>query len=185
MIHPLVPLLEKECGYDVTTPSGSERLAYDIESKTGERLSRQTIQRITGVIETDGTPRRATMDIIARYLGFPDAPALNHFMTYGTSAFKRVPGLITINELEVGDTVELAWSPDRRLTLEYLDSGEMLVVSAENSKLAPGDRLTILQVMKGYPLLVKNVVRDGLSLGEYSAAPESGLTHVDVIPAAK
>lgn len=179
----LIALLEKQCGHDVTTPSGSERLAYDIESKTGERLSRQTIQRITGVIETEGNPRRTTMDIIARYLGFVNYPALKHFITSGTSAFKRVPGLITINELEVGDTVELAWSPDRRLTLECLDSGEMLVVSAENSKLAVGDRLTILQIMKGYPLLVKNVVRDGRSLGEYSAAPESGLTHVVVNPA--
>ncbi|MDE5807494.1 MAG: hypothetical protein K2H76_05205, partial [Muribaculaceae bacterium] len=63
-------LLSKQANCDVTTPHGANILRNDIEARTGENLSINTIKRIVGVIKSDSSPRLSTRDILARYLGF-------------------------------------------------------------------------------------------------------------------
>ncbi len=57
---------------DVTTPAGASVLALDIEKKTGCCLGLNTVKRLVGVIPSDVTPRRTTLNVLANYLGYPD-----------------------------------------------------------------------------------------------------------------
>lgn len=65
-----------KAGFDVTTAAGATMLANDIESKTGERLAANTIKRLVGVIPYNNKPRITTLNIIARYLGWPSWESL-------------------------------------------------------------------------------------------------------------
>lgn len=188
MREAIINLLSKKAGRDVRTPYGSDWLCQDIIATTGERISVNTVKRLTGVLTTGPDSSRihargTTLEIIARYLGFADFRTLQQSLEGASSHFRQADGLISISELPAGSTVEIGWEPNRLLTLRRLPSGAMLVEKAANSKLAPGDLLTLSQIMAGYPLLVKEVVRSGQSLGPYTAAPESGLTYVAVNPA--
>lgn len=185
MREAIIDLLTKKAGRDVTTASGSSWLRQDIIVATGEYISLNTVKRLTGVLTTGADAselhiRPSTLDIIARYLGFKDNNDLQCCLTDGTSQFRKADGLIDVEELPVGSTTVIRWSPDRELVLRRLESAEMLVEQARNSKLKVGDLLRIAQIMNGYPLIVKDVIRNGQSLGPYTAAPEYGVTFVGI-----
>lgn len=177
----IIEMLARKAGRDVRTPAASDWLQKDILTVTGQTLSVQTVKRMTGVLRTESSPSRTSLDIIARYLGFEDYPAVERSLLHGVSDFKRDEGLVEIDRLPSGARLELRWSPDRRIVLTRTESGTCLVTEAENSKLRVGDCLTLTQVMEGYPLNVREVVRNGESLGPYTAAPEYGLSFVRLL----
>lgn len=176
-----IRLLELKCGFLVNTPVGAERLAADIESVTGERLSVNTVKRLTGVIESDVKPRVFTLDLIARYLGFDSRLSLEIYIGYGSSSFGKTGKITDVSRLAPGKRLLLAWAPGRRVVLEHLGDTRCRVVESENSKLLAGDLLTLRQVAPGFPLLVADVERNGEDLGPYSAARETGLSRAEVL----
>lgn len=181
----LIDLLSKKAGRDVKTAFGSNWLRQDIVKVTGEDIGLNTVKRLTGVLSSGSDSsqfhaRTDTMDIVARYLGFINYRDLQHYIASGSSQFKKADGLVVMDEQPVGTTVVIRWSPDREIILRRIDSGEYLVESSANSKLRVGDCLKIAQTMAGYPLIVKEVVREGHALGPYTAAPELGVTFVAV-----
>ena len=185
MKEAIIDLLTKKAGRDVTTASGSAWLLQDIIVVTGEQISLNTVKRLTGVLPTgpDSSQlhlRDTTLNIIASYLGFKDYNDLQCYLADGTSQFRKADGLIDVEELPIGSTIVIRWSPDRELVLRRLDSGEMLVEKASNSQLRVSDRLRIAQIMNGYPLIAKEVIRNGQSLGPFTAAPDYGVTFVGI-----
>lgn len=177
----IIDLLARKAARDVRIPAGSDWLQKDILTVTGEHLSLQTVKRMTGVLQSETTPSRTSLDIIARYLGFEDYPAVEQALSRGVSDFKSDEGLVEIDMLPADTCLELRWSPDRRIILRRLPSGQCQVEESENSKLRVGDLLKISQLTQGYPLNVREVIRGGESLGPYTAAPEYGLTFVRIL----
>ena len=175
----MLKMLAHKAGRDVMTASGSEWLCNDIVSATREPISPNTVKRLTGVIGGgEHSPSRQTLDIIARYLGFEDYRALERHILSGTSAFQAAEGLVDVLKLAAGSRLVIRWSPDREIRLLKIASGECLVERAANSKLHEGDRLELVQVMVGYPLIINEVIRNNESLGPYTASPEYGVTYV-------
>ncbi len=181
----ITDLFEKKTGINPRTPSGCNWISQDIEARTGEPVSLNTIKRITGVI-SDGNageyrPRRSTLDIIARYLGYKDFDKLcQQVGDYNPSDFTKPEGLIDTSELKEGTELNLRWAPDRELGIRHLGKGLFKVIYSKNSKLQAEDRLLISQIMVGQPLLVKEVIRGESALGYYTAALEYGLTYAEV-----
>ncbi|MDE7414003.1 MAG: hypothetical protein K2N05_09510 [Muribaculaceae bacterium] len=181
----LINLLKERAGCDVTTPAGSEWLCKDIEVRTGQRLSVNTVKRLSGVIDSDEDnnnihARRSTMDIISQYLGFRDYVALHSFLEQGSSSFRTKKDIVEMSELPVGARVVLGWALDREISVVHEGDGCYRVCTSKKSKLMEGDRLFIHNVMKGYPLYVRNVIRNGESLGNYTAAMEYGVAFVRI-----
>ena len=177
----IIRRLQMKVGTDVSTASGSEKLRHDIESATGLHLSLNTIKRLTGVIPYDNEPRRDTLDILARYLGFGSWKLLLADMEDTVSLLDRVPGALYAADLPAGAMVQVAWAPGRRITLRKLHGGDFSVESAENSKLLAGDVLSFTMIARGLPFLVSEVRRNGKCLGAYSAALEFGVESVAVL----
>ncbi len=174
----IISMLKKKAGYDVTTPAGATRLSLDIETATGQRLGLTTIKRITGIIPYDNTPRASTLDILARYLGFNSWDALAEELNRQISGFGGESPFIDLANQPVGTELSLSWEPDRRIRIRHEGEGFYLVKEAANSKLLPADRLTLSQIAWNFPLVVKEVEREGKKLGCYRAAPTTGITQI-------
>lgn len=176
----LLRLLSAKAGCDVTTPHGAERLRNDIQKETGERLSVNTVKRLTGVIPYEGHPRLSTLEILARYLGFPTLEALRGAAEGNISGFSIPENFIDASALATGALLRMEWAPDRRIAVRHLGEGSYEIVEAENSKLRRGDILALGYVAEGYPLMVREVRRGEDNMGPYTAAADGGLTKVEI-----
>ena len=66
----LLELVKKEYGRDISTTTDFESLSVIIEKKTGELLSSSTLKRLYGYVSLRPIPRKSTLDILARYVGW-------------------------------------------------------------------------------------------------------------------
>lgn len=171
----VIDMLSEKCGCDVSTPAGATALAIDIESKTGERLAPNTLKRLVGVIDYPNAPRITTLDIIARYLGYPSWEHLQAVLNHGSSFFGNLYTFVEVSELDPGTEIYFRWEPNREITLRHQKDGKCEVVEVANSKLSAGDILELTQLAEGFPFYVKDVIRGEEHLGAYNAASELGI----------
>ncbi len=59
--------------------------------------------------------------------------------------------------------------------MRYKGNGTFLVQESAGSKLLAGDIVTLSHIVKGYPLLVSQVVRGGENLGHFTAGKSQGV----------
>ncbi|MBR1889600.1 MAG: hypothetical protein IJ816_03120 [Alloprevotella sp.] len=171
-------LLRQKSGLDLRLPSDAERLALDIESVTGEHIGTNTLKRLLGFISDEREPRLTTLDILARYLDYPDWPTLYALERNSNSDFSRRADEIRSDGLSVGAEIRLGYLPDRHLLLQHMGKGRFCVVKSENGKLKEHDEIEVAHFVKGYPLIVSHVWRDGADLGSFTAGRTSGLTEL-------
>ncbi len=176
----IIQYLSNRCGRDVTTPAGSTALAYDIEAKTGHLLSTNTIKRLVGILPYNFVPRSSTLSIIAEYLGFSSWEMFLETINDNVSDFNVDNPFIEVKDLEAGTEIEFSWEPDRDIKLLHQGGGWCEVIEVTNSKLAMGDRLLLVQLAEGYPLIAKEVIRNGESLGSYTSAKTKGISNIQI-----
>lgn len=176
----IIKYLSDKCGCDVTTPSGATILANDIESKTGERLTPNTIKRLVGILRYDNAPRDTTLAIIAKYLGFTSWKLFVEHVNNRLSDFSAENPFVEVAGLPEGSLISFSWEPDRTIKLIHCGSGGCRVVDVANSKLLKDDRVAITQLANGYPFMAKEVIRSGQSLGSYIAAKITGISNLKV-----
>ncbi len=175
-----ISYLNMKAGCDVTTPAGATILSHDIESKTGERLSANTIKRLTGVIEYQNKPRISTLNIIARYLGHSSWEGFERALKKGSSIFGDFYPFVEICKLKKDALLSFRWDPDREITLRHTQGCKCEVMRSVNSKLMPGDQLVMSQLAERFPFYVKDVVRGSEHLGSYCAATETGISDLKI-----
>lgn len=183
MLTPVIQqLLEKRLGHDIRYPSDCERLAIDIANTTNQNIGVTTLKRLLGFIEDVKEPRLSTLDIIACYLGYRNYDVLLQQLTdvNNSSSFTKVEEL-SAKDLIVGQQVEFEYSPDRQIRVIYVGDSLFEVQESRNSKLERGDILEVYHFIINYPLLITNVARNGVNLGQYTAGKISGLTSISVI----
>ena len=171
----IISLLREKSGNDIRLSRDCELLALDIESVTGEHIGVNTMKRLLGFIADERTPRTTTLDVIARYLGYADWEALRlHDADMSNSAFDDRDEYLACNMVS-GQRLVITYPPNRMLTIEHLDDNHFQVIASENSKLREGDLLTLSHIVRHYPLLVSEVIRDGKSLGAFTAGKAQGI----------
>ena len=168
-------LLRQKSKKDFRQSADCDYLALDIESVTGEHIGVNTLKRLLGFINDEREPRIFTLDVIARYLGFDNWDVLSIYDNKSNSSFESSSEEIRVSELSEGQCVQISYLPDRRLVMAYQGNGHFLVQLSENSKLLVGDELTLTHIVQGYPLLVTEVIRDGKSLGPFTAGKAQGI----------
>ena len=175
-------MIEK-LGRTLESPSDFEYLSEQIQKATGEYLSPTTLKRLFGYIPQDGTPRKGTLSIVARYAGYAGWQDYTSKQQVESDfvAGERVDS----RDLSVGAKVRLAWMPDRECVVEHLGDSAFLVLSSANAKLRIGDRFRASHFIVGQPLTATDVVtvraRDNEELNVYVAGAKSGLTAVEVM----
>lgn len=177
----VIKLLELKIGSRLNSPAAAERLSLDILSTTGERLSANTLKRLAGLLPYSCNPRVQTLDILAAYLGFGSWGMLQRYISDEISGFGKSARGIYANDLRPGNRLELFWSPGRRVVIEFQGDDIFVVMESEGAKIIKNDILHIRHLVKGFPLMASEVERGGKSLGNYTAAAESGLERIELI----
>lgn len=177
----IIELLKEKSGNQLRQPSDCENLSLDIESKTRVRIGATTLKRLLGFAHDERTPHASTLDAIAHYLGYAHWEELLLIEDKGNSGFSTSDEEIRSVELQPDVHVEITYLPDRRVVMQYLGNQRYRIVESENSKLQKGDELEIQNFVLHHPLLVLNVLREGESLGQFTAGRVSGLTSVKVL----
>ena len=179
----VVERLSERAGYPVDTPRGCENLHLDIQTalnlEAHECPSVNTLKRITGVLAYKGNPRRSTLDILARYIGYKNWPAMyNDITDYRCSGFNRPVTCYDMKELPTDTKVGIKWSPDRSLNLRHIGKGEYVVEKIRNGSLRVGDHVWLSQLVLRFPFFAKKVVRNNNNLGTYVSAQEWGIEQI-------
>ena len=168
-------LLKQKSCRDFRISADCEYLALDIESVTGEHIGVNTLKRLLGFINDEREPRVSTLDVIARYLGFENWDVLKIHDDRSNSSFESSAEEIRVNELSVGQCVQISYLPDRQIEIAYLGEMHFHVRKSLNSKLKIGDEIILNHIVQGYPLLVGDVIREGKSLGSFTAGKAQGI----------
>ena len=177
----VIELLKRKSGNDLRLPADCELLSLDIQGKTGVRIGATTLKRLLGFAQDERTPHASTLDAIARYLGYAHWEELAKIEDQGNSDFNSSDDEVRSADLQVGKVVEIAYLPDRVVTLRYLGNNRYKVEQSQNSKLQADDEVEILNFVLHHPLLVVQVWRNGESLGQFTAGRVSGLSSIKVL----
>ena len=120
-------------------------------------------------------PRLTTLDPLAQYIGHADYKDFVCWLKNSTlcnSSFFMADQL-TSSQLTAGTELVIGWSPNRMLTLRYLGESLYEVATTENRV-----RFVTGCFIKGQPLLLPYVERDGARTMPFVAGRHGGLTVV-------
>lgn len=182
MLSPVIKkLLENRLGKDIRYSSDIEHLSFDIEKETTQRIGVNTIKRLLGLIEGVKEPRLYTLDTIARYLEHKNWDELLESLDQsGNSSFSSIEE-IDIQTLNTGDKIKFTYSPDRVVTVGYIEKNRFTVLDSLNSKLLPDDLIEVNHLVLNYPLIISNVIRNDVSMGKFTAGKISGITSLSIL----
>ena len=172
----IIKLIEAKFKQQINSSASCERLALDIESVTNEKLGFTTLKRLLGFTSEQATPRHSTLDILAKYLGFNSYDELEaHINKKGDSDFNNKVETIYPSQLLDKNEIVISYSPNRHLKLKHITDDEFVVLESINGSLKQGDRIFVDSFTSGLPLIVKDVIRNGESLGRYVAGKNFGI----------
>ena len=127
--------------------------------------------------------RPSTLDILARFTGFPDWETFvsDYCEVESVQSSHRVVGeSLFAKDLSVGDNVEIRWNPNRRLLLNYLGGNIFTITESENAKLKAGDRFLCQRFILNQPLFV-DVLSDDGQTAVFVMGNKGGLTSLTLL----
>ena len=177
-IEELKLLVEQKYGKALSTTTDFEEFSLHLHMAKGKSISASTMKRIYGYVGDDHKPRVSTLDTLAQYVGHADFKAfvlwLKRSTRYNSSFF--MADQLTSSSLAIGTEIVVGWSPNRMLTLRYVGNSTYEVEKAENSKLLPGDRFVTGCFIKGQPLYLPYIDRDGEHTLPFVAGRNGGIS---------
>ena len=175
----LIKEVSAKFGTKISTPTDFTTLVNDIESVTGEQVSESTLKRIWGYVRCESKPSSSVLNILSHYIGRKSFRNLC-LELQETSGFIEVDKVLSA-ELDKGATVILKWMPDRVVEVEHLDGYSFIIRDSGTSKrLREGDMFDVIEFIKGHPLYISGLMRDGKVLPTYVAGKAMGLTGIEV-----
>lgn len=179
----LMSLVERKFHKNIETSTDFHSLSLEIEDETNERISASTLKRIWGYVNMAPTPRPATLDILAKYISHKDYKTFcdNLRNSKALQSMFFTADFINTGGLEPDARIEIGWDPDRIVTLRHLGDGFFEVESSQNSKLEAGDRFEAAAFIKGSPLYISRILRNGEYTPSYIAGRQGGLKHLKTL----
>ena len=179
----LLELVEKQYGRKLSTTTDFESLSVIIEKATGDLLSSSTIKRLYGYVSLNTVPRKTTLDILSRFIGNRDYETFRISLSNDPQFSSRFfsAKTVTTSELKAGDRLRIGWPANRIVTLNYLGDDLFEVETSVNASLVKGDRFRQVSFMKGYPLYLSRILRDGDYTPAYVAGMNSGLNLIEIV----
>lgn len=143
-------------------------IANDMQDSIGESLGVNTLKRLFGSLNENVTPSKSTLNVVARYLDFPDWDSCESAVHDGIvrvvedeTQGEGYCEYILSDYLYTGDRVEFRYDPDNRLMLEYLSNDQFRVLFSSREEFRMGDTMIIRYFQEGCSVIAFNVVRSG------------------------
>ena len=156
--------IRKRAGFQDKTlsPSDFDFLESDIKKELPQAaINAKTLKRFFGYDKTPESSfvRLYTLDVLSQYVGYESWNAyLEHLQLLegsGSGDFKGEE--INVDDLSFGETLQIAWQPNRKSTLKYLGNQQFEIIETENSKWQVGDTFFCKHFFSGKPLYVDNL----------------------------
>ena len=176
-IQELLKAVEKKYSQNLRTTTDFDVFSLHLKLQLDVSISTSTLKRLWGYVKDKHKPRNQTLDSLAQYIGFFN---FNEFCAYlkdnslcNSSFF--VTKQIQTRNLSAGEEIEIGWSPNRYLHLQYQGDSWFEVVEAQHSKLVQGDRFEAVSFLMGQPLSLGYVLRDNQKTPPFIAGRNGGL----------
>ena len=156
--------IRKRAGFQDKTlsPSDFDFLEVDIKKELPKTsINAKTLKRFFGYDRTEESSfiRLYTLDVLSQYVGYESWNAYHEHLQLlegsGSGNFKGEE--INADDLSIGDTLQIAWQPNRKSTLKYLGNQQFEITETENSKWQVGDTFLCRHFIFGKPLYVDNL----------------------------
>lgn len=179
----LLSEVETRYGRRIATSTDFESLSIVIEHTIGEMISSSTLKRLWGYVSLHPTPRIATLDVLARFTGHRDFKSFCESLKDSKAFVSKffTSECLASSDLEPGDNVIIGWAPDRVVTLIYLGENLFEVKESIKSKLKQEDRFESSEIIKGYPLVISRILRNGEFTPSYIAGQQGGINYMKVV----
>ena len=177
-------LVEESAGHRLKTSTDFSLLSDEIQNRLGRTLGTSTLKRIWGYIGGYATTRVDTLDILARFTGFPD---WNTFVAdycgqeAMQSSHRVITDVLTAEGMEENAVVEVCWNPNRRCLFRYLGGGRFVVVESHNAKVQEGNTFQCACFTLSEPLYVTHLVHAGQTSDLFVMGKKGGLTSIKVV----
>jgi hypothetical protein len=166
-IKKLIEAVEFKFGKKVKVTADFENLAVDVKAKCEEYLSPLALKKLWGFFTNMEKPKPKTLDTLSLFLGFQDWEGFKsalHGESDGETNFESGK-LVFKTDLKKGDKLQLKWKPDNVCVIRYGGENLFTVMSSSNNEiLHVSDTFECASCENGKPLIITNVVHDGLSL---------------------
>ena len=157
-------LVAESADHSIKTSTDFIFLSGEIQGRLKETVSTSTLKRIWGYVDGYASVRTVTLDVLARFTGFPDWETFvsDYCETESVqSSHKVMAKSLHSNELAIYDKVEICWNPNRRLMLCYKGNNLFEVTESENAKLKVGDSFICERFTLNEPLYVEHILDVG------------------------
>ena len=162
-IDQLCRQMERVCNRKIQTPADFDHLSDSIMHATHQMVSVSTLKRIFGYVTYEYTPRRTTLDIMCRYIGYQDWHSFTHRTDNGETVESNplFGNKLDASDLLVGEEVVVTWHPNRQCTFRYLGDRVFEVTDSIASKLQKGIRCRCHLFIKDEPLYLTDLSLPG------------------------
>jgi hypothetical protein len=156
--------IKKRAGFQDKTlsPSDFDFLEEDIKKELPKTsINAKTLKRFFGYDRTEESSfiRLYTLDVLSQYVGYENWNAYHELLQLlegsGSGDFKGKE--LNADDLQIGDTLQIAWQPNRKSTLKYLGNQQFEITETENSKWQVGDTFLCKHFITDKPLYVDNL----------------------------
>ena len=168
--------IEDALGRGMRTPKDFEYLSRRIFARLKVMVSVSTLKRIWGYVGGEVEPRRATLDILARFLGYSDFDDfVRRAGTVERESAEVMSDRLSVESLHPGDRLLLTWLPDRECLVEYNGGSGFTVVESKGTRLQPDDTFRCSLFIDGEPLFIDDLTRPGHEPTAYVCGKRSGI----------
>lgn len=181
-LQTLLDEVEKKYGRPIATSKDFNTLSVVLDHECHEVLSSATLKRLWGYVTLRTTPRKSTLDILSKFIGFNDFSDFRVTLlgkADDTSGYLDTTYLAA-EDIPVGAVLRIGWEPNRLVRLRNTGAGWFEVIENHNSKLREGDRFETSCFFKELPLVLPFILRGEETLPSYIAGKRRGLNLIAV-----
>lgn len=180
----LLNKIEEAARIQPTIPSEFDVLSNVVWKRTGEYLSSTTLKRLWGYNKEEVKPRKSTLNILARFIGYKDFEDYLERQNEVTEADSHPvvsKRLDVAKDIKPGDLVYLYWNPDRLCRTEYLGDFKFRVLYSEKTRLQAGNTFTCSLIVYDEPLFINNLDQGLKETTGYVCGKKGGVRYT-VVP---
>lgn len=164
----LYTMIERTFGKKIVENEDYARLSESIMEQTHELISESTLKRMFGYVASTHMPRRSTLDVMSRYVGYQGWHAFLRSNEDGsTESNPMLANVLKAKDLVNGQRVVVRWLPDRMCVLRYVGQERFVVEEVRGSKLSVGDEFRCALFIQGAPLYLSDATLKGMRNQQY------------------
>ena len=172
--------IEQKDGRKMEQPQDFVWLSKQIWDVMHEVISVNTLKRLWKVQGYENvTPRRATLDMLARYAGYADFATFSNDKGDQNSNTVLARHVISRN-LKKGQKLRLTWAPNRVCVIVCTGDSRFEVLETEMTHLSVGDTFDCSLIIEGDPLYLNNLIHNGEDPMLYVVGKKRGI-HFEVL----